>query len=180
MRRYNKMRHLRGFRYAVGLVAALALALSPMTAFALTTATVTIDVTPAFVSISTTNDTKDFGTVAAGLTNSTVNSTVNYFDVTNSGTVNATVTIKCDGWTHQTGSSDWTYGSPGADTGQLVFSVGTSLYDTVIPESPSTEALFAALVPSTPDYFEVGIDMPTSFTHGDKQRSVITLTATAA
>ena len=174
------MRHLRGFRYAVGLVAALALALSPMTAFALTTATVTIDVTPAFVSIATTNDTKDFGTVAAGLTNSTVNSTVDYFDVTNSGTVNATVTIKVVAWAHQTGSNDWTYGSPGADTGQLVFSVGTSLYDTVIPESPSTEALFAALVPSTPDYFEVGIDMPTSFTHGDKQRSVITLTATAA
>ncbi len=174
------MRHFKGIRYVVGLVAALAMVFSPMAVFALTTATVTIDVTPAFVSIATTNDTKDFGIVAAGLTNSTINSTVDWFDVTNSGTVNATVTIKCDEWTHQTGSSDWTYGSPGADTGQMVFSVGTGLYDTVIPASPATESLFAALVPSTPDYFEVGIDMPTSFTHGDKQRSVITLTATAA
>lgn len=174
------MRHLKGLRYTVGLLAMLAVLTMPAVAMAATTATVTIDVTPAFVSISTTNDTKDFGIVAAGLTNSTVNSTVDYFDVTNAGTVNATVTIKCSTWAHQTGSNDWTYGSPAADTGQMVFSVGTGLYDTVIPVSPSTEALFAALVPSTPDYFEVGIDMPTSFTHGDKQRSIITLTATAA
>lgn len=174
------MRHLKGLRYTVGLLAMVAMLAMPAAVLAATTATVTIDVTPAFVSISTTNDTKDFGIVAAGLTNSTVNSTINYFDVTNAGTVNATVTIKCDGWTHQTGSSDWTYGSPAADTGQMVFSVGTGAYDTVIPEGPATESLFAALVPSTPDYFEVGIDMPTSFTHGDKQRSTITLTATAA
>lgn len=171
---------LRGLRYTVGIVAILATLLSPAIAAAATTSTVTIDVTPAFVSISTTNSTKDFGILNAGVTNSTANSGTDYFDVTNGGTVAAAITIKCSGWTHQTGSNDWTYGAPGEDTGQLVFSVGTGAYGTVIPESPSTESLIASLAASATDYFEIGIDMPTSFTHGDEQQTVVTLTATAA
>ena len=171
---------IRGLRYTAGILAIVAMLVMPMAVAAATTATVTIDVTPAYVAISTVNTTKDFGIVAAGLTNSTINSTTDYFDVTNGGTVAAAVTIKCDGWTHQSGSNDWTYGAPGSDTGQLVFSVGTGAYGTVIPESPSTESLFASLAASGTDYFEVGLDMPTVFTHGDEQRTTITLTATAA
>ena len=171
---------IRQLRYLLGVVAIVAVALLPATVVAGTTATVTIDVTPSWVSITNTNTSHDFGTLGVGVTNATANSTIDYFDVQNEGSVAANVTIKCDGWTHQTGSHDWTYGAPAADTGQIVFSVGTAAYDTVIPESPSYEVAWASLSTSTTDYFEVGIDMPSSFTHGDQQRTTITLTASAA
>ena len=173
------MRRLKGLRYTVGMLAVLSMLLAPAMVAAATTASVTIDVTPEYVAISNSNTSIDFGVLAAGLTNATTNSTTDYFDVTNDGTVNATVTVKCDEWAHQTGSHDWTYGSPAADTGQLVFSVGTGAYDTVVPASPSTESVFADLVPAATDYFEVGLDMPTSFTHGDQQQTTLTLTAAA-
>ena len=170
---------IRGFRYTIGMLSMLLVLLAPAMATAAESVPIIIDVTPSYVAINNTNSSKDFGILAAGLTNATANSTVDWFDVGNAGTVNATVTIKCSEWAYTSGSSNWTYGSPAADTGQLVFSVGTGVYGTVVPASPATEALFADLIPSVIDYFEVGIDMPTSFTHGDGQQTTLTLTATA-
>ena len=172
------MKHFKGIRYTVALLSMLAVLMAPAMASAALTVPITIDVTPSYVAINNTNSSTNFGTLAAGLTNATANSTVDWFDIGNAGTVNATVSLVCDNWTFQTGSNSWTYGSPAEDTGQLVFSAGTGAYDVVVPGTTPAE-LFADLEFGTVDYFEIGIDMPTSFTHGDQQQTVLTVSAVA-
>ena len=164
-------------RHLLLLLTILALTFMPMVVNANNQATVTINATPVWISITNTNKTFDFGYVTAGATNATANTTTDYLDITNAGSVAVDTTIVCNNWTHVSGSNNWTYGAPGANTGELVYSVGTGAYDTIVGGTTPT-ALMTNLDISTTDYFEVGLDAPTSFTHGDKQQTTLTITAT--
>jgi len=168
---------LGGLKYLLPLLAILAIALTPLMALGDTAATVTINATPTYIAISNVNNTFDFGAVAAEADNSTLNTTTDWLDFTNDGTVAIDTTIVCDNWTYVAGgSSSWTYGAPAEDTGQLVYSAGTGAYDTVVDgTTPST--LIDDVAADATDYFEVGLDAPTSFTHGDEQYTTLTITA---
>lgn len=82
----------------------------PHIVFALTTADVTVNATPAYVSISCNVSFYNFGTVAAS---STTNTTTSYFGITNASTVQTDQTIGVtaatwsggDGWSHDDGGT---------------------------------------------------------------------------
>ena len=136
--------------------------------------------------ISNFPSTKDFGVVTAGSTPNTGNA---YFTITNSSTMTIDIYIKCDGWSPTTGTNSWTYGSPiGADQGFLEASSadggaggsqGGGLYDVEILNG--TDTLLCDDVATTTDpTWELQLNAPSSFTHGDEQQTTVTLTATAA
>jgi len=136
--------------------------------------------------ISNLPSTKDFGVVAASSTPNTGNA---YFTITNSSTVTIDIYIKCDGWSPTTGTNSWTYGSPiGADQGFLEASSadggvggsqGEGLYDVEILNGIDTLLCDDVAITTNPTW-ELQLNAPSSFTHGDEQQTIVTLTATAA
>lgn len=166
---------------ALLIVPVFALATSINIAGAETSVEVKINATPSWVSINTSETTFDFGTVEAGATNTTENTTTDWCDIGNEGSVEINCTVKCDNWTHTSGSSDWTYDFPvGADTGYLNFSAGTGLYDTKVPDSSETAVvMLEALASLATDSFELGLFAPSSYTHGDAQQTNLTITGVA-
>jgi len=144
--------------------------------------TVTVTATPSYVSIANSETSFDFGVITAS---STPNTTTGWSTITNTSTVAIDITLGCDGWS---GTTSWTYGVAGADTGQLKASAdnggtggstGAGNYDKTIP-SGSTVLLNDDLAATTNVAWEMQLDAPTSFGHGDEQTTTVTLTATAA
>ena len=166
----------------VTIVIVLLLAIFPVgLALAATSADVTVTATPSFVSISNAPGTYDFGQISASATE---NTTGGAFTITNSSSVAMDISIKCNGWS---GTSSWTYGSPGADTGQLAASSGNGGtggssgagdFDITVLNGSDT-LLCNAVGTSTNPTWELQLQAPTSFTHGDEQTTTVTVTATA-
>jgi hypothetical protein len=154
---------------------ALALVVIPVSsAFADTTAGVTVTATPSFISITNAPDTYDFGVVIAG---STPNTGVPGFTITNDSTINIDIDIQCNGW--DGGANDWTYTTPaGIDTGFLNASNGGA-YNIFVQNGVDTE-LFDAVTPPTDPTWGLELNTPTSFTFGNQQTTTVTLTASAA
>jgi hypothetical protein len=150
-------------------------------AMAATSQNVTVTATPSFISITNSPGTFDFGVISES---STPNTTTGYFGVTNDSTVAIDVNIGCDGWS---GTTPWTYGAAGTDTGQLNASAtnggvggstGAGNYDVTVPDG-STALLCDALAATTDFDWELELEAPASFTHGDQQTTVVTITAVA-
>lgn len=151
-------------------------------AFALTSQDVSVNATPAYVSISNTPDNYDFGTVAASATPNTGNG---YFTITNSSTVNIDVSVNCTAWS--SAGSTWTYNDPGEDTGNLDASsadggvggsTGAGNYDISIPNGAAI-LLMDGVTSVTNPTWEIQLDAPSSYTHGDEQTLTITISAVA-
>jgi hypothetical protein len=169
----------------LAILLALALVLIPVgSAFAATTADVTVNATPGFVSITNAPTTFDFGVVYADTDENTGNA---YFTVTNDSTVDMDVSIHCDGWTVvPPGTNSWTYGAPADDTARLYASSanggaggsgGQGTYDILLPSSAPGTLLMDAVGTATDPTWELQIDAPTGFTHVDEQETTVTLTA---
>lgn len=151
-------------------------------AFAATSQDVSVNATPAYVSISNSPTTYDFGVISAGTTPDTGNG---YFTVTNSSTVNMSISINCTAWS-STGSA-WTYNDPGADTGNLDASSadggaggssGAGAYDISVPNGAAT-TICANVTSATNPTWELQLDAPSSYTHGDEQELTVTISAAA-
>ena len=170
----------KGFKWLLGFALVFALTFSPGLfgiTLADTTQDVTINATPAWVSISNTPNTFDFGTVYAGVDKDT---TLTGFNVTNAGSITCNITIKCNNWTHTSGSNDWTYGEAASDTARLMFGVEGGSFGTAVPDAGSSAvSLKTDLTVGTSQKWGLEIDAPTDFTHGDPQQTTVTLTATA-
>ena len=166
------MRRLRRATIAVALAVALLLAFTAP-ALADTSQDVTVTATPTYISISNSPNTYDFGAVEAS---GTPNTTTGYFTITNDSTVNIEVTIVCNGWS---GTTSWTYGAPGADTGQLKASDGDGAYDVTVDDTtPATLATTSS--PGDSISWELQLDCPTSFSHGAEQTTTVTIAAAAS
>jgi hypothetical protein len=105
--------------------------------------------------------------------------------VNNTSTVAIDVNIGSNGWS--SGGSAWTYGAAGADTGQLKASgtqggaggsTGAGNFDKTVPNG-STALLCDALSAVTNFAWELQLETPASFSHGDQQTTTVTLTAVA-
>jgi len=163
------------------LVVMLSLLLMPVVgAQALTTAVVTINATPSFVSISVNNTSYDFGVVVATVDKATG---TGYFGITDSSSVVTANTIQVTTtWEATTpGGNKWTYGAPGADTCQLKASDGDAAFDVTVPVTPAAaEALHSTAAAGDDWVFEVQLDAPASITYGDAQGCKFTISASDA
>ncbi len=158
----------------LSLVLAVMLALSlGIPVLALTSDDVTVTATPSYISIDNNPAIFDFAMVDES---GTPNTTTGWFTITNDSTVNITISIGCNGWS---GTTPWTYGIAGADTGQLKASDNDGLYDVTVP-SGSTAALHTTGTPGTNVLWELQLDAPTSFSHGYEQTTTVTVSAAAS
>jgi len=174
---------MKSFKWLLGIALVLTLMLSPVAgllgfgglALASTTQNVTINATPGWLSISNNLTAFDFGTVYEGVDK---NTTVNGFNVTNDGSVNCSITIKCDNWTHITGSNDWIYGAAAENTSELNFALSSGSFPgTIVPDAGSAAVnLTAELNATDSQLWGLEIEVPLTFTHGDPQQTNVTLT----
>lgn len=161
-------------KFLLSLILALVLVLSlAMPVLAATSDDVTVTATPSYISIDNDPAVFDFATVDES---GTPNTTTGWFTITNDSTVNITVSIGCNGWS---GTTPWTYGAAGADTGQLKASDNDGLYDVTVPNG-STAELHTTGTPGTNVQWELQLDCPTSFTHGYEQTTTVTVSAAAS
>lgn len=166
---------LRGMRGILPLLVVLAMLFTfSVPVFGATTATVTINATPEFISISLNNTTFDFGTVTADTDEQTG---TGYFGITNTSTVTTDNTIVSNDW--QSTGTPWTWGAPAADTAQLKASDGDGAFDVTVDEV-TPAALKSGVGATTNWVFEIQIDAASSYTHGDAQGTTVTVSASAA
>ena len=158
----------------LSLVLAIVLVLSlGIPVLALTSADVTVTATPSYISITNAPGDFDFATVDES---STPDTTTSYFTITNDSTVNITVSIVCVGWA---GTTPWTYGAAGADTGQLKTSDGDGAYDVIVDDvTPIT--LSTTSTPGDDVLWELQLECPTTFSHGYEQTTTVTVSAAAS
>ena len=165
----------------VVIVMSLLVAILPVgLALAQTSQDVTVTATPSFISISNSSGTWPIGTVSA---NSTPNTGTGHFTITNTSSEAIDISINCTDWT---GGPGWTYGAPAADTANLTASSGDStgggssgagLYDIDVPVGTGALLIDAVAVAVDPTW-ELQLNAPTSFTFGDEQTTIVTITAT--
>lgn len=177
------MKKLRKLSLTLALLIAVVLSLPAVgNVFAAVTQDVTVNATPAFVTISNAPTTFDFGTVTTNSHNVTGNA---HFTITNGSTVRVDVNIQCDNWT-STGTN-WTYGNPGADTGNFDASsddggsggsTGEGDYDISVVAYADTLICDNVSTVTDPTW-ELQLDAPSSFTHGDAQKNTVTVSAVA-
>lgn len=154
---------------------------TPHLAFALTSQNVSVNATPAYVSISNAPTTFAFGTIAAG---ASPNSTAGWFTITNSSTVNIDISLSSNEWS--SGGTTWTWGAPAADTGRIMGSSanggvggssGAEAFD--IEASAGGNLMCDGVTSVTNPTWEIELEAPSSYTAGDLQTTTLTLTAVA-
>lgn len=149
---------------------------------AATTQDVTVNATPAYITISNAPSTYNFGVISEG---ATANTTNGYFTITNGSTVNIDISIQADNWTSS--GSAWTYGNPGADTGNFDASSanggvggssGAGAWDISVLAYSDTLICDNVTTVTNPTW-ELQLDAPSTFSHGDAQVNTVTVTGTA-
>ncbi|TRZ52029.1 MAG: hypothetical protein D4S01_03655 [Dehalococcoidia bacterium] len=172
-------------RLVISVVLAVALVIVPASGvLAATTDTVTVTASPSYVEIANAPDTWAIGAVTAGVDDQTAN---DFFTITNGSGVAIDITIQVTtDWAFTSGSNSWTYGAPGADTGQLKASSGegngasggSGLFDITLEGQAGSAVLLINACPTiTSPQWELQLDAPSSFTHGDPQDCTVTLSA---
>jgi hypothetical protein len=152
----------------------MALVVIPVSsAFADTTAGVTVKATPTYVGITVALTLNDFGVVTASSTPATGET---HFTITNSSSVAIDTTIKCNGWTGASGHN-WSYGASGTDQGQLKASSGSGGYTITVPVDPTTIALHSNVSVGNNPQWGLQLEAPSSFSYGDTQTTTVTITA---
>lgn len=165
-------------RLNIGVFLALALILLPMASVgADTTANVTVNATPAFVSITVNLTGYSFGVVSASTNYSTGQG---QFEITNASTVQTdqTIAMTSDTWS---GGVTWAHndaGTPGEDEVAMYASQDTGVFNIIIKySSPNYIAENQA---ATTDYtFEIRMMAPTSFTDGVLKENTVQVSAAA-
>lgn len=152
-------------------------------ALALTTADVSVNATPSYISISIAvdNQTYSFGTVATSATPSTGTS---YFPVTNLSTVITNQSIKVTSATW-TGGTGWTHddtATAGADTVGLTANKGGAwgVGDVIVKAAAAFNNIAASQAVTTDYSFGLKLYAPTSFSDGTLKTNTVRITATAA
>lgn len=154
------------------------LALAPQGVMAATTANVTVNATPAYVSITCNVTDYDFGVVAAS---STTNTSIEYFGITNASTVQTdqTIGMTSDNWTG--GVVGWAHSdtnTPGADTVGLLSNNGTWGTGDVILKNGAPWNYVYENKPAGGSYtFGLGLNAPTSFTDGVEKTNTVQIYA---
>ncbi len=141
---------------------------------AATTADVSVNATPAYVSITNTPDNYGFGTVAVSTNYST---STTYFTITNGSTINIDIAISTNAsWA---GGNTWTHsdtGTPGAETAALYSTNGTAAWNIIVKNATPND-LFSSTADASPDW-GLRLMSPTSFDDGVLKTNTVTLTAT--
>ena len=174
------MRHIVGLIAHLRILGVLALLgslfLFASPAFALTTAGITINATPLYVSISNAPDGYGFGVIAVSTNYSTA---VDYFTITNDSGTDIDITIGCNstwdgglGWTHDDS------GTPGAATAALYATPATTAWNIVVQNAAPAD-LYTATAEASPKW-GLRLMSPTSFPDGVLKVITVTLTATAS
>jgi hypothetical protein len=136
---------------------------------------------PPPVAITNTGDTYNFGVVKVG---QTYNSTLDYFNLTNTGGVAVNVTIGATDATNATaGTDNWTLAdnaTPGIDTFGLKAGLSGSDFTIIVKKSATYNDLVANLAAGNSQPWGIKLYTPTEINNGDPKRSTITLTAAAA
>ncbi len=146
-------------------------------ALAATTATVSVNATPKFISISVSPIGYDFGAVAES---TSTNTTTNYFTVTNTSSVTTNVTIGMltSNWT---GGVQWLHSdtnTPGADTcGMLANKAGTWGTSDVTVKYSGPDKLATNQTATTDFNFGLSLTAPTSFGDGILKQNTVKLIA---
>lgn len=161
-------------RYLFVVVLALLLTLMPVTpVLAATTADVTVQATPEYISITDNVTTQDFGTVA---TSSTENTSTSHVGITNVSSVQTDITIAVTAATWA-GGVTWTHSdtaTPGADTAGLLSNRGgTWGTGDVIVKFASPNYIYENCPALTDFDYGILLMAPTSF--GDGVQKSITL-----
>lgn len=162
----------------IGLLIALVLILVPIsTVGAATTADVTVNATPSYISISVNLSTYAFGVVSTSTNYSTPQA---QFNITNASSVQTDQTISVTS-TNWTGGAEWYHsesGTPGDVTAALYASKNTGVYNIIVknaaPNDISTnqEAGGSYL-------FELRMCSPTVFSDGVVKQIVVRVSAAA-
>ena len=173
----------------LAILLALMLVLIPASGvFAATTQDVLVTATPSYIAISNAPSSWAAGTITA---NTDVNTGNGYFTITNTSSVNIDISfyVATANWTFTSGSNSWLYGAPAANTAQLKVSSanggtggsgGAGTYDITLLTSSGNALLVCDNVSTaTSPTWEMLLDAPASFTHGDAQSCNVTMMAVA-
>jgi hypothetical protein len=148
---------------------------------AVTTANITITVTPGAIAISVNATTYDFGTV---ITSGTAQTDTSYFGIDNTSTVvtNHSIAVLNNTWTG--GATAWTHSdnaTAGADTVGLSSNKGGTWGVSDIIVKYATPNNIATSQAATTDYsFGLKIYLPTSTTVTDEKTNTVQVTVSAA
>lgn len=173
----NKLARILKGKLPIAVILALILPLIPLGGvFAATSADVTVNATPSYLSISLNVSTFDYGSVIA---DTDENTTAGWFGVTNESSVASSTTVVSNGWQDTNdGSTPWTWDAAGENQGRLLASDGDGAYDVTVDDSTPV-ALASGTAALTDWVFELELDAPSSFTHGHAQGTTVTLTCSA-
>ena len=168
-------KHLDLMALLTTLVLLVGIFLGTTVAYAATSAGVSVNATPAYVTITNSPNTYSFGVVN---TSSNYSTAVGYFTITNGSTVNIDVAISCNAtWT---GGVAWTHSdtlTPGADTAGLASTPNTTIWNVIVknaaPQKVYTNTGSASLL------WGLRLLTPTSFSDGVIKTNTVTLTATS-
>jgi hypothetical protein len=160
----------------IAFLTAFVLILIPIgTVGAATTADVTVNATPQYVSISVAPATYAFGSVATSTNYST---STGYFTITNGSSVQTDQTIAVVNATWLGGVA-WTHsdtGTAGADTVALYASKNTGAFD-IIVKNAAPNYIAENQAASTNYQYELRMCTPTSFSDGVIKSNVVRVTA---
>lgn len=167
-------------KYIFSILLALALILIPsVSAFAATTADVTVTATPAYIAIADDQASYDFGVVAASATPSTA---TDWCAVTNTSTVQTDITIAVTAATWA-GGVTWTHSdtcTPGENTaGMKANRGGTWGVSDIIIKYTSPEYIYENCPASTSFDYGIKLWAPTSFTDGVEKSNTVRVSAAA-
>ena len=162
---------------SLGLLIACLLVLVPTGIVgAATTADITVNATPEYITISVNQSTYDFSTIAES---SVTNTTAGYFGITNGSTVQTdqTVSVTSTNWT---GGVGWVHSdtcTPGTATaGMKAQRVGQSW---VIVKNAAPNYIYENCPASTSYSFALSLHAPTTFTDGVEKSIVVRVSAAA-
>lgn len=164
----------------IGLLIALVLVLVPIsTVGAATTADVTVNATPSFISISVNLSTYGFGVVATSLT---YNTTTGYFGIANASSVQTDQTISVTS-TNWTGGLGWYHSetcTPGVATAGLKANKGGDWGTSdVIVKNGTPGYIYENCLATTNYAFGLSLHSPTEFTDGVVKQIVVRVSAAA-
>jgi hypothetical protein len=175
------MKKLRRFSPLIGLLTVLFFILMLATpAFALTTADVTVNATPAYVSIAVNNATYSFGVIN---TSSITNTSIGYFVIDNTSTVQTDQTIAVVNATWNSAGTGWTHDdncTQGDNTAGMKATKGVAWGTSDVLVQKVTPEYIAENQALNTDYsFGLSLWAPTIFTDSNINSMVVRVTAAA-
>ena len=152
-------------------ILSLILLITAQEAFAAGSASVLVTATGAYMAITLSASSYDFGTLTGGATASTKQGN---FSVNSTSSITIDVLVQAATWT--SGGTAWTYGASAYNTAQLYCSNDSATFSTTI-STGSTSNLTDGLAASSGEEFELRIIAPTDFADSNQNTCNLTFTA---